>query len=64
MHPVTENRTPKAVQPVLRLDSWFRTQWVVRFRGYRIYTVTEEPKQGLFGNVRLVRHWLLCKAEE
>ncbi len=47
----------------IRFDSRFRVLWLVHVRGYRIYSMSEEPRSGPFGRLGYRRHWWLAAPE-
>lgn len=40
-------------------DSLLRLWWLTTFRGYRVITVRQAPRESAFGRVRYARRWLL-----
>lgn len=41
------------------ITSATRLWWLTRFRGYRVITVRQVPKNTLFGQVRYSKRWLV-----
>lgn len=40
-------------------ESAFKLWWFTTFRGYRVITVRQAPRESAFGRVRYIRRWLL-----
>ena len=40
-------------------ESALKVWWLTRFRGYRVITVRQVPKESAFGGIRYMRKWLM-----